>query len=58
MKYCRRCILPDTRPGLVLDEDGICNACRLHRTKTDGSINWSDRAQAFHRVVADAPAVP
>ena len=54
MKYCRRCILPDTRPGLVLDGGGICNACRRHGTKTDGSINWSDRAEAFRRVVADA----
>jgi len=28
VKYCKNCLMPDTKPGLVLDEDGICQACR------------------------------
>ncbi|NBV84106.1 N-acetyl sugar amidotransferase [bacterium] len=27
MKYCCRCIQPDTRPGIRFDENGICPAC-------------------------------
>ena len=27
MRYCTRCILPDSRPNLTLGTDGVCNAC-------------------------------
>ena len=27
MKYCLKCILPDTRPGIKLNKDGICGGC-------------------------------
>lgn len=52
MKYCRRCVLPDTRPNLVIGSDGICNACRTHRTRKD--IDWPARERAFRSVVSDA----
>ena len=42
-----RCILPDTRPNLTLNADGICNACASHATKRE--IDWAARAQAFRR---------
>jgi len=28
MKICKNCVLPDTFPGLRLDEEGICQYCR------------------------------
>lgn len=52
MRWCRSCILPDTRPNLVLDEQGICNACRSHGTKP--AIDWTAREQAFRDVVRHA----
>ena len=41
MKYCTRCLLPDTKPDLALDGEGVCTACRYfeHRKSTD----WVDR---------------
>ena len=27
MKYCKKCTMPDTRPGMVFDENGICYPC-------------------------------
>lgn len=53
MKYCRRCILPDTRPGIVLDGDGICSGCRGHDDK-DKRIDWTARGREFARIVAAA----
>jgi N-acetyl sugar amidotransferase len=41
MNYCKKCILPDSRPNLIIDEDGICNACRGTDYKVD--INWEER---------------
>lgn len=54
MKYCRACILPDTRPGLVLDNSGLCNACATHGQKPN--IDWNARAADFDGVVANAKA--
>ncbi len=51
-RYCQSCILPDTRPGVSLDEAGICNGCANARTK--GRIDWAQRARAFRSVVAGA----
>ena len=30
MKICNRCVLPETFPGIVFDEEGVCNYCRRH----------------------------
>lgn len=52
MKYCQRCILPNTRPGLVLDEEGICSACRNFEARN--TIDWASRMDAFRSVVEQA----
>ena len=56
MRYCARCILPDTRPGLELDADGVCSACRAHDTKVE-KIDWEARRVTFERAVDAARAV-
>ena len=48
MKWCHSCVLPNTRPNLVLGDDGICNACRSHGTKRD--IDWAARAEQLRHV--------
>jgi N-acetyl sugar amidotransferase len=49
--YCQRCILPDTRPGVRLDADGVCAGCRNAGRKRE--IDWPARAAAFRELVAD-----
>lgn len=43
--YCSRCITPNTRPRIVFDADGICNAC-LHAEKKK-SVDWAARKDEF-----------
>ena len=31
MKYCINCILPDTRPGIKLNDEGVCSGCEGHK---------------------------
>jgi N-acetyl sugar amidotransferase len=50
--WCSRCVLPDTRPGLRLDDEGVCNACRSHERRPQ--VDWAARAEAWRRVVAHA----
>ncbi|MFA4825898.1 MAG: N-acetyl sugar amidotransferase [Methanoregula sp.] len=52
MKYCTQCILPDTRPNLTLDAEGICNACRTHESRP--KIDWEKRERAFLKVIEHA----
>ena len=52
MKYCSRCILPDTRPNLVIGPDGVCNACQAHASRP--RIDWQARAESFRGVVENA----
>ena len=28
IRYCTRCVMPETKPDLFIDEEGVCNACR------------------------------
>ena len=51
MHYCKTCVLPDTRPNLVLNREGICNACVSHGRKP--SIDWDARVTAFRRLVEE-----
>lgn len=54
MKYCNNCILPDTRPNLEIEEDGICNACHANASKP--LIDWPQREGLFQDVVKNALA--
>ncbi|MFM7796836.1 MAG: N-acetyl sugar amidotransferase [Candidatus Nitrosotenuis sp.] len=45
MKYCKNCLMPDTRPGLVFDKDGTCAACiNYAKQKT---TDWASRLKEF-----------
>lgn len=41
LTYCRRCVMPDTKPDLHLDADGICNACRSYARRKE--VDWDTR---------------
>ena len=41
MRYCKKCVMPDTRPGITFDEEGVCCACRAYEKKQ--STDWDQR---------------
>ena len=50
MKYCKKCLMPDTRPGLTFDDNGICAACiNFEKQKT---TNWDNRLKEL-RILCD-----
>lgn len=55
MKYCNRCVMPPTRPGLFLDEQGICNACRWYEQKKT-EIDWPSRREQLQKIADEAKA--
>ena len=38
IRYCRRCVMPDTRPDIMFDADGVCSACRHFELRRE--IDW------------------
>lgn len=50
MIYCKNCILPDTRPGIILDQEGICTGCRGHQKKID-QIDWKKRYKILENII-------
>ena len=49
MKFCKKCVYPETKPDLTFDSDGICDACRSAQLKE--KINWRDREKEFGKLV-------
>lgn len=33
MRHCNRCVLPDTKPDLFIDAEGVCSACRNYENR-------------------------
>ena len=58
MRYCSRCVMPDTKPYLTFNELGVCAACQAHETKAAGGrgIDWEKRARRFSALLGDAKA--
>ena len=44
MKYCRKCVMPNTRPGIIFDKNGVCSACtnQEKKKKIDFSSRWEE----------------
>ena len=49
--HCRKCFMPSTRPRIVFDEAGVCNAC--HNAEEKQRIDWEERKAEFLQVIAD-----
>ena len=49
LKYCKRCLYPDTKPQMHFDENGICDACIWAEEKKD--IDWDARRSDLIKVV-------
>ena len=52
MKYCKKCLQPDTRPGVLFDEEQVCYACRYEERKI--AIDWLDREKKLQQIADDA----
>ena len=50
MKYCKNCVMPDTKPGVYLDDRGLCNACRSQELKSQ--IDWEERFKDLEKLVS------
>ena len=51
IKFCKICVTPVTRPRIVFNKEGICNAC-LNANKKN-NINWNSRKIDFLKIISN-----
>ncbi|HOK41536.1 MAG TPA: N-acetyl sugar amidotransferase [bacterium] len=61
MKYCKKCVQPDTRPGIKFDENGVCYPCKYYEKYEE--IDWTAREKELYSIIDWAkknknPAIP
>lgn len=47
MKRCRRCLVPDIVPGIILSPDGTCNLCLDHQAMATAAKASEESRQGF-----------
>ncbi len=47
--FCKYCLTPSSRPRVVFDHEGVCNACR--NTEEKHKIDWAAREQEFLKLI-------
>ncbi len=54
--YCKKCLMPSTKPYIRFNHEGICDACEAHEKKRSviGGIDWSAREKEFEEFVLRA----
>ncbi len=48
MKYCTTCVMPDTRPGITFDKDGVCSACQSYNKRKE--TNYGKRFEELKKI--------
>jgi N-acetyl sugar amidotransferase len=49
IRYCTRCLLPDTKPDLTFEDHGVCNACTNFANRP--KIDWDERRRQLDRIL-------
>lgn len=50
IKYCKKCLFPETKPDLHFSENGVCSACVAAEQKNVG-IDWKQREKDFYQII-------
>ncbi len=49
VKYCKKCLMPNTRPRITFNADGVCNACEHAEKKK--KIDWKARRKELEKIL-------
>ena len=48
MQYCKKCVMPDTRPGIRFNQKGVCYSCLNYEKRQE--INWKARYKELEKL--------
>ena len=49
LKYCTRCLIPNSKPDISFNEKGICNACINFENRVE--IDWEARKKELKNIL-------
>lgn len=49
IRYCVRCIMPETKPDLHVDGEGVCSACRSFESRKE--VDWDNRRRELKEIL-------
>ena len=49
IRYCSRCVMPETKPDLFIDADGVCNACHSYQRRA--IVDWDARRRELTAIL-------
>ena len=49
IRYCRRCVMPETKPDLQIDAEGVCSACRYFDRRKE--IDFAARKVELQKIL-------
>ena len=52
MRYCVKCITPETHDTITFDQEGVCSVCRQLEYKNE-KIDWNARWEELQKLVAE-----
>jgi N-acetyl sugar amidotransferase len=47
--YCTKCVMPETKPDLGFDSEGVCNACKNYENRAE--VDWEDRRHQLEELL-------
>ena len=51
MRLCARCVLPDTFPGIQVDDEGVCNLCRETVSSERRRVQKTEYQERFEHLI-------
>ena len=49
IRFCKNCIMPNTKPDLQFETDGLCTGCTAYRIRD--KIDWKEREKKFLSII-------
>lgn len=50
IRYCKKCLFPETKPDLHFTDEDVCSACVASESKDKG-IDWNQREKDFNTII-------
>ena len=50
LKYCKKCLIPDSKPDIHFDQEGVCNACRNFEIRK--KVDWTARKSELMQILS------
>ncbi len=49
IKYCKKCLFPETKPNIYFDKKGVCSACINYISRS--KVDWAGKEKEFLRYI-------